>query len=728
MPLAKHSRCQTGVTNAWRSTQQDSGATLLPAPVISRKPLVQKNPPRQMKVAASPLKSRPKSAVTRSAISSRRSSAARPHSAASHRTVSSTPSKSSRISSARIRPGSALSSRRSSGCRSFCPPSQLSNSRPQSAHSSQEHDRQVIDMQVSSDQGPITVSHLAISDDEDEVIKIKDPGAEEAPRIVKLIRDRCQFRSIANMYRNLNDDPDGEISQEELRTGFERLGFELKPSEFKQLWDYVDTDLSGGISMQELLEAFTLEGSMGGVGAGLGEDGGGDTIHTTEYDQMVEMINTRAGLREDVERDTVMYKEITARELAAVLRDRAEARSSFHEFFRTMDKDGTGRLDKTEVKEMLDRMCFKIEEVELEKLFRLCDQEHADGEIDYSEFTNSLIKATPVELDQALGKKKLKRISFGRTDGLSEEDALAAADLRHQLSLDHHLVGRLASADTNSDGIITKTEFVDMIVKQNAVHPETHSRSAAEALWSVADQFERGSLDLRHMITAIKDGLPRPTSTQEQVKEFSLGMRESSRPHSALECRSTQASFYNPKPEDPSGIHKKCAYEPGELRGRFARTPFRDTNHVVQPQRSLFSPWKETVSRDRTSSGDRLVSQKVDAKKRSRRREQRVHRNKHNQRQMCNFTGHLTQKAEALAEGRIHSKSVQKMKYFKSLSGHERISERMRDKLNAQLDRAKELANAMKSNAHDISIGPYPNFGSIIISPEQWKSSSICAD
>merc|ERR1712224_617888 len=133
--------------------------------------------------------------------------------------------------------------------------------------------------------------------------------------------------------------------------------------------------------------------------------------------------------------------------------------------------------------------------------------------------------------------------------GMSEHDAGVVAKLRHELSRDHQLVGRLATADTNSDGMITKQEFVNMVAKQSSVHPDTHSEEAAEALWGVADSFGRGSLDLRQLITAIKAGLPRAISTQEEVRQFALGERESSRPHSALEARATTASYYSVKPE-----------------------------------------------------------------------------------------------------------------------------------------------------------------------------------
>lgn len=544
------------------------------------------------------------------------------------------------------------------------------------------------------------MSHLNLEDDA--VVKLHDPKSAEPPRIVKLIRDRCQFRSIANMYRSMNDDPDGEISREELSIGFDKLGFTLKPSEFRELWDFVDTDRSGGISMQELLVAFTIEGSMGGVGAGTGHGGAGDLIQNSEYDQMVAMINsTSLNLPEEAK---PAKKEVSARQLVEFLRDRGEARDSFRNFFKDMDVDNTGSLDKQEVGVLLDRMNLTIKPEEMDRVFAFCDTDDQDGEINFSEFTSTVMQAQEVELDRKLGRKRMASISFDsiEEDGTGKREGKHVAQLRRELGYSNSIVTSLAKADTNSDGIITREEFVKYIVQQQAIHPETHKEEYAKALWDSADKANRGSVDLRRLVSALQAGLPGLVSTQDTVRNFALSRQESARPHSA--GRSTRASFYSAPEIDPTITHKECAFLPERaspmMRGRFARTPYRDTSHMVESEETPTIAWR---------AEDHESAQESDMRKNQRKHDQREHRHEHNTKRISAYVTKKREHVRAYEEGRVTGKVVQKMRYLKALSEQEGLSERMRGKLDAQLQRVKDLA----ASGRDLSLGPHPNFGKV---------------
>ena len=70
--------------------------------------------------------------------------------------------------------------------------------------------------------------------------------------------------------------------------------------------------------------------------------------------------------------------------------------------FWMMDRDGSGKLDKTEIKQALG---LDLDNATLNKLIGQYDL-NGDGEIDYLEFLNMMLNPPPKEEEVETGKKK----------------------------------------------------------------------------------------------------------------------------------------------------------------------------------------------------------------------------------------------------------------------------------------------------------------------------------
>jgi len=363
---------------------------------------------------------------------------------------------------------------------------------------------------------------------------------EDCPRIVKVMRDRCAFRSIANMYRNFNTDPDGELSKAELEAGFNEMGFNLSSNEFEAMWKFVDEDESGGISLSELLQAFTTEGA---TGIGAGGEGLGDTIGVTDYDRMVSMMTgTSDGYNGD------FFKQVSARELASFLRDRMEARSTLKAWFREVDADDSGYIDKKELTRLIEKFSLKMASSEMDSLFDYLDGvgigselapklvtqgghvRTGDGSLDLGEVCDKLQNATDEELDKALGRVsdsyQQGDLNFENLKGKSDRMQAKVARLRKRMALDPHTIVELVKADTNRDGLVERSEFIMKICKMSSVYPDSHTYEVASSLFDALDKERRGTLDVRLMFGALQAGMERPGSTVERMARMDTGSRE----------------------------------------------------------------------------------------------------------------------------------------------------------------------------------------------------------
>eukprot|EP00658_Telonema_sp_P-2_P062593 TRINITY_DN51260_c0_g1_i1.p1 TRINITY_DN51260_c0_g1~~TRINITY_DN51260_c0_g1_i1.p1 ORF type:complete len:132 (+),score=45.49 TRINITY_DN51260_c0_g1_i1:121-516(+) len=90
--------------------------------------------------------------------------------------------------------------------------------------------------------------------------------------------------------------------------------------------------------------------------------------------------------------------QVSARELVGLLRKKAEARDSFRSLFHEIDGDGTGTLDRDEVKNVMARMNLSLTDPgELDALFKFCDLGHdsiEDDKIDFNEFQQRILNAS----------------------------------------------------------------------------------------------------------------------------------------------------------------------------------------------------------------------------------------------------------------------------------------------------------------------------------------------
>jgi len=559
---------------------------------------------------------------------------------------------------------------------------------------------------------------------------------QNVPRAVQVMRDRCQFRSIANMYRNFNKDPDGELSKEELNEGFHQLGFNLSHHEFNELWRFVDRDDSGGLSLAELLDAFTSEGPRGGIGAGGGE-GMGDTLGTmTEYDRMVQtMTGSKDGYGD-------FFKEVSARELADFLKVRMEARSTLKVWFREVDFDDSGAIDKEELRQLIEKFSLRTSDADMDKLFNYLDGvglkddsklaaqvsegghvRTGDGGLDLGEVCNRLEMATDEELDEALGCVKdeyQEKISFDDVKIKSEAMIQKVATLRHRLAMAPNTIEQLCKADSNRDGIIERSEFLMWASKGSSIYPDSHTADVAAALWDALDRRRKGTLDVRNMMAAIANGFDRPQSTFEMVGSASRSQLEK-----ILSPEGKKSLSW--LQEHPSGSEVS---EPP--RGRnlpFARREHNGTESPIV---------QDVTAPGYASEGDRFsttmmkpagrprsaliredpLPQTIDKERKAYYREGRRKTNAATRERMVKYTNKNQEHSEWMAKAAINGKTFQKFRYLKSIAKYENVTNRMEQKNINIHQQARILQEKLQKRgpANDPTCSP---------SPVAWMSDAV---
>jgi len=410
------------------------------------------------------------------------------------------------------------------------------------------------------------------------------------------------------------------------------------------------------------------------------------------------------------------FKDVSARELAGFLRDRAEARTTIRNFFAEMDEDDSGYLDKAELAQMIGRLALRTSDTEMDRLFEYMDngtkENHAaDGKIQIGEFCEKLVRASESDLDSALGPVAVDRLSFEDQKVKGDTMHEKVWKLRERLALDPKTVAQLCKADSNSDGIIDRSEFILWCAKQSAVYNDSHHAEAAAALFDALDKAHRGSLDVRHMVEAIQRGIARPSSTV-QAMSASAQLRTDV----ALSPMGKASLEY--LVQHPTGRESS---EPSK--GRY--TPFarrshdNNTKQVVIPDENSqqfcseadrFTPSRmKPMGRGQGGLTEALPQEEDAALKLF--HTTGKHKNIMSARdRIAEYAGKLDSEAENAFKARINGKTHQKFKYLKAIAKYETIPNRMAAKNLGFLENAKALTKkiAARGPLSDPTASPSP--------------------
>ena len=274
-----------------------------------------------------------------------------------------------------------------------------------------------------------------------------------------------------NIYRNLFKKIDlnnsGFVSQQEIGEGLRKLGYEVTEEEAKLIFDTIDLDSSGLIKEDEFV-TFMNKFQSGQTQDNLEEENPADiqtvagetgvTIDETEAQAMPQVApaETQSDAIPPIETEeggagAVPQEDNAANKGAGDTQDKDDGLENLvKSVFQGYDKDGSNKLDKSEIKNLARDVCKQLgfDTIPDEVLDRFVDanDEDKDGQLDYAEF---YAMAAPIFLE-------LREQNSGAKDA-----APAPEDDRVQKAVDF----LFENHDFNEDGKLSADEIKEVLIE-----------------------------------------------------------------------------------------------------------------------------------------------------------------------------------------------------------------------------------------------------------------------
>eukprot|EP01043_Picozoa_sp_COSAG02_P029571 COSAG02_NODE_1846_length_10682_cov_3.066900_1_plen_3275_part_01 len=374
-------------------------------------------------------------------------------------------------------------------------------------------------------------------------------GQSAAQQLQTMLRERGI--DLDSAFAQLDEDGSGAVTYREFKDGLGKLGIELPHAQMKELISTFDEDGDGDIDYSEfvreftdgedpLVDAWTLQSKLAVVDADIAEEDLNDAFGKLDYDGDGSITHDefRAGLRRigvvlpigtvkelirtfDADDDGMIeWKEFVhefgtkPHQLQALLLaqgQKTEAREEIlKRVWKQVDADGSGALDRDEVRQVLILMGRAEDEIDLDAAMAEIDSDRS-GEVDYQEFETwffnrgvdlaATFAAMDIDGDGSLTHKEFR-------------DGLRALGINLPVS---QVEGLIATFDKDDDGEIDYNEFV------REFHSNGRTPEAAEALTLLQKKLDRrsqaqkGSRGVRILVGALqrKQGDPARLSRAE---------------------------------------------------------------------------------------------------------------------------------------------------------------------------------------------------------------------
>ena len=360
-------------------------------------------------------------------------------------------------------------------------------------------------------------------------------GHNAAQQLQAMLRERGIDLDAA--FGTLDADGSGSVTHREFKDGLRQLGIDLPHAQMKELVATFDEDGDGDIDYSEfvreftdgedpLADAWTLQSKLAVVDADIAEEDLNDAFSKLDYDGDGSITHDefRAGLRRigvvlpigtvrelirafDADDDGMIeWKEFVhefgtkPHQLQALLLAQGQKTDAREEIlkriWKQVDADGSGALDRDEVRQVLILMGRAEDEIDLDAAMAEMDCDHS-GEVDYKEFETWFFKrgvdlaatfaAMDIDGDGSLSHKEFR-------------DGLRALGVNLPIS---QVEGLIATFDKDGDGEIDYNEFVREF-QSNGRTPE--AAAALTLLQKKLDrrsQAQKGSRGVRILVGAL---------------------------------------------------------------------------------------------------------------------------------------------------------------------------------------------------------------------------------
>ena len=169
------------------------------------------------------------------------------------------------------------------------------------------------------------------------------------------------LRQCREFFRDLDTNDDGRLDRSEFTTMIQRVGLKMSNNDIQKAFNRTDKNRDGSISFREFVDYYSKE-LCPGTSSGMNNSRGANRNRCSSCRYSTEISDQR-------KRESKSDKILT----------------QCRNYFRNLDTDGNGRLDKKEFNHMLNQIGIKIDENYIRKAFGHVDKD-SDGSISFREF------------------------------------------------------------------------------------------------------------------------------------------------------------------------------------------------------------------------------------------------------------------------------------------------------------------------------------------------------
>ncbi|GMH85122.1 hypothetical protein TL16_g10130 [Triparma laevis f. inornata] len=187
-----------------------------------------------------------------------------------------------------------------------------------------------------------------------------------------------EFSGVSEAFMAIDIHREGYITKDELRNVLENFAFKMSKQQFDALMNVMDTNHDGKISYDEFMRQVKYC-----------DDLEAEEEEIKRLEEMQNFDKTPAAQRR-LKQMKNRTKKVTSYEF--LMEKIFENSGSIHEAFKKMDKDRSGALSASELKQVLDSYAYKVPDEVFANMLGLFDAD-GDGEISYHEFMAQVKRA-----------------------------------------------------------------------------------------------------------------------------------------------------------------------------------------------------------------------------------------------------------------------------------------------------------------------------------------------
>ena len=209
-------------------------------------------------------------------------------------------------------------------------------------------------------------------------------------RVMDGVRDKVEAKSkrMANVFRQFDENKDGDISYDEFRQGLAHLGVELSDDDYAMLVKKVDVDGEGTVDYNEFAEVLKAPDMQLSFMPTDAPFAGTADVSSMKTDMEVKRAGADGSASQA--RKQMGMAMLPKDDILRQISEKVESKSkNLRNVFRDFDEDKSGTVDVIEFRRGLAHLGFEMTNKQYDALLNRVDRD-SDGDINYNEFAARL--------------------------------------------------------------------------------------------------------------------------------------------------------------------------------------------------------------------------------------------------------------------------------------------------------------------------------------------------